>query len=110
MKIAVIGSRNLMVENLEAFLPIACDEIISGGARGIDACAREYAKKKGIALTEILPDYAHFGRGAPLVRNKEIVALADEVIAFWDGKSNGTRFVIEHCKKVGKPCKVVMMQ
>lgn len=108
MKVAIIGSRGLLVENLEDFLPTDCDGIISGGARGIDTCAREYAQKSGIVLTEILPDYTRFGRGAPLVRNKEIVALADEVIAFWDGKSKGTKFVIEHCKQVGKPCRIVM--
>ena len=35
MKIAVIGSRNLCVENLEDYLPGDCTEIVSGGAKGI---------------------------------------------------------------------------
>ena len=109
MRVAIIGSRNLTVKNLEEFLPSDCDEIISGGARGIDTCARVYAEKSGMRFTEILPDYKRFGKGAPLVRNKEIVALADMVIAFWDGKSNGTRFVIEHCKKMEKPCKIILL-
>ena len=39
MKIAVIGSRNLIVENLEEYLPADCTEIVSGGAKGIDECA-----------------------------------------------------------------------
>ena len=60
-------------------------------------------------MTEILPDYARYSRGAPLVRNKEIVALADLVIAFWDGKSKGTRFVIAYCEKLQRPCKVVLL-
>ena len=109
MKIAIIGSRGLVVEDFDAYLPPHCTEIISGGARGIDACARAYAEKKGIICTEILPDYRRFGRGAPLRRNKEIVALCDEVIAFWDGRSSGTAFVIAHCKKVGKPCRVNLL-
>lgn len=43
MKLAVIGSRNLNVDNLENFIPDDVAEIVSGGATGIDTCAREYA-------------------------------------------------------------------
>ena len=42
MKIAVIGSRTLTVRNLEKYIPIDTTEIISGGANGIDRCAKEY--------------------------------------------------------------------
>ena len=109
MKIAVIGSRNLRVENLGDYLSSDITEIISGGAKGIDSCAREYAKENGLKLTEFLPDYRRFGRGAPLKRNLEIVAYADRVIAFWDGTSRGTKFVIDHCHKNGKNIDVVML-
>lgn len=40
MKVAVIGSRNLQVDHLEKYLPEDTTEIVSGGARGIDACAK----------------------------------------------------------------------
>lgn len=40
MKVAVIGSRGLAVNNLEKYLPKETTEIVSGGARGIDTCAR----------------------------------------------------------------------
>ena len=43
MKVAVIGSRNLTVSNLEKYLPAGVTEIVSGGARGVDTSAREYA-------------------------------------------------------------------
>ena len=46
MKIAVIGSRNGTISNLEQFLPEEVTEIVSGGAKGIDTCAKEYAVKK----------------------------------------------------------------
>ena len=65
MKVAVIGSRNLGVIGLENFLPENVTEIVSGGARGVDTCAREYAQAHGIKLTEFLPDYERYGRGAP---------------------------------------------
>lgn len=98
MKLAVIGSRNLKVVNLDKYLPEGVTEIVSGGARGIDTCAREYALANNIKLTEFLPQYEKYGRTAPLRRNLQIIDYADEVFAFWDGKSRGTAFVIKQCK------------
>ena len=106
MKVAVVGSRNLTINNLGDYLPKDTTEIVSGGARGIDRCAREYAKSHNIKLTEFLPEYERYGRSAPLKRNLQIIRYADMVLAFWDGKSNGTRFVIENCKKENVPIKV----
>ncbi len=102
MKVAIIGSRNLTVTDLENYLPVDVTEIVSGGARGIDTCARNYAIRNGIKITEFLPQYDKYGRGAPLKRNLQIIDYSDMVIAFWDGKSRGTRYVIENCKKRNK--------
>ena len=108
MKVAVIGSRNLVVQNLGKYLPEETMEIVSGGAKGIDTCAREYALAKGLKLTEFLPDYKRYGRGAPLKRNLQIIEYADCVLAFWDGQSRGTKFVIQHCKEQNKPIRVFL--
>ncbi len=106
MKVAIVGSRNLSVSDLGKYLPTDTTEIVSGGARGIDSCARNYAVENGIKLTEFLPDYKKFGRRAPLVRNLEIIDCADQVIAFWDGISRGTKHVIDSCKRKSKPITV----
>lgn len=106
MKVAVIGSRGLKVDNLGEYLPEGTTEIISGGAKGVDVCAREYAISHGIKLTEFLPEYKKYGKSAPLKRNISIIESADLVLAFWDGKSNGTRFVIEKCHEMGKEIKI----
>lgn len=106
MKVAVIGSRGITQVNLEDYLPEGTTEIVSGGARGVDTCARKYANERGLILTEFLPDYEHFGRGAPLRRNIEIIDYADLVLAFWDGESRGTKFVIENCEKRSKEVRV----
>ncbi len=110
MKIAVIGSRGLRIDNLGKYLPAETTEIISGGAKGIDTCAREYAIANNIKLTEFLPEYKKFGRFAPLKRNITIIENADVVLAFWDGKSNGTKFVIDKCRKFGKEIKVIIKE
>lgn len=107
MKVAVIGSRTLHPTDLSEYLPAGTTEIVSGGARGVDTDAREYARQNGIAFTEFLPDYRQYGRGAPLKRNLQIIEYADMVLAVWDGKSRGTKFVIDHCKKKDIPLRVI---
>lgn len=106
MKLAIIGSRNLSVENLEKYLPHGIDEIVSGGARGIDSCAEKYAINNNIKFTVFLPEYEKYGRTAPLKRNLQIINYADEIVAFWDKKSRGTKFVIDNCRKQGKHIKI----
>lgn len=106
MKVAVIGSRGLSVDNLEKYLPEDTTEIVSGGARGVDTSARGYAQSHGIKLTEFLPEYNKYGRSAPLKRNITIIEYADVVLAFWDGQSHGTKFVIDNCKQRGIQVKV----
>ena len=110
MKVAVVGSRNLTINNLGDYLPKDTTEIVSGGARGIDRCAREYAKSQKIKLTEFLPEYDQYGRSAPLRRNITIIEYADLVLAFWDGSSRGTKYVIDNCKRLGIPVKVFVPQ
>ncbi len=110
MKIAIIGSRNLIIAHLEDYIPKECTEIVSGGAKGIDACAAAYAQKNGLLLTEFFPDYRRYGKGAPLKRNRQIVDYADAVYAFWDQASHGTKSVIDYCKRTGKPCTVILIK
>ena len=109
MKIAIIGSRNIIIKNIDKYISID-DEIVSGGAKGVDTCAAEYARVNGIKLTEFLPQYEIYGRAAPIVRNKAIVDYADKVIAFWDGTSKGTLSVIKYAEKIKKQCEVIICE
>ena len=109
MKIAIVGSRGVFPSDIGQYIPKA-EEIVSGGAEGVDRCAANYAKENGIKLTEFLPQYEQYGRAAPIVRNKQIVDYADKIIVFWDGSSRGTRSVIEYAKKTGKPCEVFIFR
>ena len=109
MKIAAIGSRSVKISDIGKYISDA-DEIVSGGAVGVDSCAEEYAKSNGLKLTVFLPQYEKYGRAAPIVRNKKIVDYADKIIAFWDGKSKGTLSVIKYAEKVGKECKIILCE
>jgi len=104
MKVAIIGSRNLRIDiekylrEIEEQLSEKITMIISGGARGIDTQAEEYADTHNIPKLIFLPDYKKYDKYAPLLRNIDIIKKADVVIAFWDGKSRGTKFVIQKAR------------
>lgn len=100
---AVVGSRGLNFEILRKYLPADTTAVISGGARGIDQSAARLAKQYGIPIEEYLPDYDQYGIRAPLKRNDVIIEKADMIVAFWDGKSRGTGYVINQCREKDKP-------
>ncbi len=109
MKVAVIGSRTLNL-NLSNVIPTKTTKIISGGATGIDTCAKIYAIQNSIEIEEICPDYARYARKAPLYRNKLIVDAADYVIAVWDGVSTGTLYTINYARKRNKPVRLIILK
>ena len=92
------------------YMPNDLTEIVSGGARGVDKQAADYAKSNNICLTEFLPDYARYGRAAPLKRNIQIAEYADAVLAFWDGTSKGTQYTISMFEKLGKPVTIQIIK
>jgi len=75
---------------------------VSGGARGVDTLAVYYAREHAIPLQEIHPQWAVEGPAAGFVRNKQIIDAADTVLAFWDGKSKGTKNSIDLARASGK--------
>ena len=97
MKVAVIGSRGLSVSDLGRYLPENTTEIVSGGAKGVDTSAREYALAHGIKLTEFLPEYTRFGRSAPLKRNITIIVSMDDPQA----PPKGTRGTVRGVDDIG---------
>ena len=109
MKTAVIGSRtftdfSLLEEHLTQHL---ISEIVSGGARGADTLAEEYASKKNIPLKVFKADWNKYGRAAGPIRNRDIVGYAERVVAFWDGESRGTKNAIDLAKKQGKEVSII---
>lgn len=76
--------------------------VVSGGAIGVDRLAETIALTAGKRTHVIRPDWRKFGRSAGMRRNAEIVDMADEVYAFWDGKSPGTKGCVEIAKRAGK--------
>lgn len=109
MKLAIVGSRNLDSIIIDDYVPDGADEIVSGGAMGVDSLAKRFAAEKGIKYTEIKPQYHLYGKAAPLKRNEEIADYSDMAIAFWDGRSSGTKNVIANFRKRGKKVTVIIV-
>jgi hypothetical protein len=109
MRVGIVGSRGLAVTDLDKYLPPETTEIVSGGCKNsVDIVARAYALEHGIKLTEFLPEYDKYRKGAPLKRNLEIITNSDVVLAFYDGRSRGTQFVINNCNKMKISVKVYL--
>lgn len=110
IKLGIIGSRTLIgfdKNTIISHIPQETTTIISGGARGIDALAKSIAKELGIQFLELRPNYAKYGKTAPLIRNAAIISMADRVLAVWDFTSRGTAHVIAQCIKEGVPVRVI---
>ena len=111
MKVAIVGTRS--ASNYEAWKKVALEVlpkntsmIVSGGAKGVDAFAARLAEEMGLPLLEFKPNYEKYGRGAPLVRNTEIVNAAACVLAFPSGDSRGTFDAIAKARKARKMLRV----
>lgn len=110
MKVAIVGSRDfndysqlhLIMNDLGKMFLI--DGIVSGGAKGADHLAEIYAGMYEIPITVIKPDWDKFGKAAGMIRNGEIIKAADFVVAFWDGKSKGTKNSIDRALAAKKNC------
>lgn len=107
MKLAIIGSRNINNIDISKHITLTPSQIISGGAKGVDTLAADYAAINNIDLLVIKPDYKAHRQGAPIRRNEKIVQLCDQVLAFWDGSSSGTKYVIDYAQKLGKHVTIV---
>ena len=113
LKVIIAGGRDF---NDYELLKSKCDyylqnqdeiTIISGHARGADSLGEQYANEKGYNV-EIYPaDWDKYGKSAGYKRNAEMADVASAAICFWDGKSKGTKHMINLAKNKGIPVKIV---
>ncbi len=109
MKIAIVGSRHFPAQDVvrrfvESLPPQTV--IVSGGAVGVDSWSIEIGASLGLATEVIAADWERLGRKAGPVRNAELVRNAEEVVAFWDGRSRGTLNTVVLAHRAGVPVRV----
>jgi len=82
------------------------DIVISGMAKGPDTIGRVHAQRRKLEVIKMPANWRLYGRSAGYRRNAEMVAIADRVIAFWDGVSRGTKMTIDLAIKKGLPVSI----
>jgi YspA, cpYpsA-related SLOG family len=108
--VAVVGSRGLaqlpaLLARLNELRALGqLDQVVSGGAAGVDALAAAWCRAQCVPLLELRPDYAAHGPAAPHVRNAEIVRQASRVLVCWDGQSRGTLSAARAAARLGRRC------
>lgn len=101
MKVIIAGGRDFMDFEL---LYTSCkkilgnkevEEIVSGCAKGADRVGEKYAEFNKIQIKKFPAEWDKYGKAAGYRRNKDMAEYADALIAFWDGKSKGTKHMID---------------
>ena len=116
-RIVVFGSRDfnnykLLETKLNYYLQGIKDEIIivSGTARGADTLGELYAKNHGYQVEKYPAHWEEYGKKAGMIRNRLMAGHSDYAVGFWDGKSRGTKGMIDICKELNVPLRVVRYQ
>ena len=81
-------------------------EIVCGLAKGVDSLGKEFAERNNLKVHKFPANWDKHGKSAGYIRNKEMGDFADELLAIWDGKSKGTRGMIEYMKSLNKPVRI----
>ena len=78
-------------------------EIISGMAKGADTLGIRYAEEHKLTMVLSPANWKKYHRMAGILRNRNMLVTATHLVAFWDGKSHGTKHMIEIAKAKGIP-------
>ena len=115
MKLIIAGGRDFNLKGYEGafahYLKInnqgIITEIVSGGARGADKLGELLAKNEKLPVKLFEADWDTHGKSAGYIRNSEMADYGDILLAFWDGKSKGTKHMIDLATKKGLEVRVV---
>lgn len=118
MKVIIAGGRDFnqqtYLNNAVEALRLDVTEVVSGKQKtwdkdlgisyGADYQGEQWAFSKGIPVKPFPADWDKYGRSAGPRRNQQMADYADCLVAFWDGKSSGTKSMIQKMKALRKPC------
>jgi hypothetical protein len=105
MRVIIAGGRDIndysLVEEAVKESGFIITEVVSGMASGVDALGVNYAINNGIRFAPFSADWNKHGRAAGPIRNKQMAEYGEALIAIWDGKSKGTKNMIETATRLG---------
>ena len=116
-KLIVTGSRDLIIKyplSISDFVNYftsykGADEIVSGGAKGIDAAGEQYALFHSKTIKKFEADVYSNGAQAERLKNKQMVKYADSALIIWDGDSAIIDNLKEQMINSGKPVYEVIL-
>ena len=107
MRVVIAGSRGfhdydwlqLLIKKADIYI----DEVVSGGATGVDKMGERWATENNIKIKQFIPDWDTHGKSAGPIRNAEMAEYCHAAIIIWDGSSKGTFNMIDNIRRLKKP-------
>ena len=81
--------------------------IVCGEARGADSLGKRYAEERGISVNSFPAEWERYGKSAGYKRNVQMAENSDALVAFWDGKSRGTKHMIDIAIEHGLQVRII---
>lgn len=115
-KLIVAGSRGFNDYDLMLRVVIAMVDheladkklsIVSGMAQGADQLGVRMAVQFGLPLYKFPANWNGLGKRAGFIRNTQMGNMADGLLAFWDGQSNGTKHMVDYMHQLKKPVHLI---
>ena len=113
LKVVVAGGRDfkdytLLEEKLNKLFSQRNDVVIvSEMAKGIDSLTVKYAEEHKLRVSEFPAEWQKYGNSSGFRRNIEMARFADACVCFWNGKSVGTKHMIDTAKRLNLNLRVI---
>ena len=104
MRTIIAGSRDLGYSDvLDAIRECGwkITVVLSGTARGVDQHGELWADRNKIAIEDYPAAWSTWGKSAGYRRNEQMARNAQALLAVWDGKSPGTKHMIDIATRLG---------
>lgn len=107
MKTIIAGTRTFddydLAEMVLDSIGSVITEVVCGGAKGADTIGQLWAEKNGVPCRFFFPSWNTHGKSAGMIRNIRMGDYADALVLFWDGKSSGSKHMMNYMQALKKP-------
>lgn len=114
MKVIIAGSRTIHDYKLVVTAMQRCGfkvtEVVCGMATGVDRMGETWATANNIPVKAMPADWYRYGKAAGPIRNRAMAEYADAAVVVWDGKSAGSRNMINEMIRRNKPYYVALTE